>query len=367
MPGISTGPGVRFQRLMTLPIAIAALFLATPAAAAAQATSVVLSGDGSCRACRIEIDRMLTLGATDGPGALVDENSWLARDARGRWYAFSYRMEGIAVYDSTDRYIKQIGRKGLGPGEYQAPSSVVSLPRGQVAITDGDLPRITVLDSGYSVVRTIPISTRAGRATALDGGRAILFNAPDARRGEPLYIVDATSGKLIATFGAPSNASTRVPEGTLRHLTVDPRRGTIWSAFASRYLLEEYGRDGKRIGTIERRAGWFVEPPRVGPGEDRAPVPVVYGISADSLGRLWVLSRVGDPRWRTAIERKPQMNTYSVTDEIRYQDIIIDVLDPRSRQVLASTRIDYTLSAFIGDGLAIVRRLDSEDRPVIDR
>ena len=64
----------------------------------------------------------------------------------------------LAVFDSAGRFLRSIGRKGAGPGEFMGTLHVLAGPADSLAIYDGGNLRWTILTPALTVGRTLPTS-----------------------------------------------------------------------------------------------------------------------------------------------------------------------------------------------------------------
>jgi hypothetical protein len=61
----------------------------------------------------------------------------------------------IEVFDSTGHYVRSVGRKGSGPGEFLNALSIVGAPGDSIAVFDSGNARWTIWDSSLKLGRTI--------------------------------------------------------------------------------------------------------------------------------------------------------------------------------------------------------------------
>jgi len=255
----------------------------------------------------------------------------------------------LRFFDARGRFVRAVGRKGRGPGEFQLPRRIARIRGDSLAVWDGTQGRLTVYDSAGVLGRMLrpPIATGyAPDVAALfaDGGmmaqagsnaRAMLSRSglyPDsaaftalAADGLPLrtlgrfaagevYIVHQGSGVGWSTLpfgrellhaGAP-DAFYLADSGTNR-ITVWTPSGrllrTLEGPFAPRAVS---GADRRRLR--RERLEEIADPARravFARGLDEAPVPrrtpAMGAIAVDADGRLWVqeFARPGsdDARW----------------------------------------------------------------------
>jgi hypothetical protein len=66
-------------------------------------------------------------------------------------------------------------------------------------------------------------------------------------------------------------------------------------------------------------------------------------------GAIWVLAMVPDSRWRSAV-RATGEGHFEITDYGRYTDAIVEVINPRTGELVLSQRFDVAPPWFIGGG-----------------
>ena len=96
-------------------------------------------------------------------------------------------------------------------------------------------------------------------------------------------------------------------------------------------------------------------------------------LQQDETGLLWVLLTVPDAQWTRARTSKAETgwpagtNPYSIDELNSYFDTVVEVLDPRSGEVLASLRHrSLTAGGIFGDGLIATRRQDADGFLLLD-
>jgi hypothetical protein len=185
-------------------------------------------------------------------------------------------------------------------------------------------------------------------AVALGGDRAVLAVAlrTPSRVGLPLHLVE--DGKVVRSFGSLRGAY-RPDIPYFDERTVAPAGpGSVWAAQPSRYVIEQWSTDGRKLRELRRSVGWF--PPLLRSwslSPSQPPPTLLHQVWQDRAGRLWVSIGVPDRRWRSQL-RPGGPHGYRVADRTRFYDTIIEVIDPRRGVVLASRRFDERVH-FMGE------------------
>jgi hypothetical protein len=136
----------------------------------------------------------------------------------------------------------------------------------------------------------------------------------------------------------------------------------------SPYVLEQWSGLGQKLRELRRSPSWWREEGTDVGYKDikKAPPPSVVDLFGDSTGLLWVAIHVADARWKEAMGTVSGMygrRTTGVADPLKYQDTIVDVIDPRDNRLVTSQKFDEQLR-FVGEtGFAYGYRLDQAGVP----
>jgi hypothetical protein len=180
-----------------------------------------------------------------------------------------------------------------------------------------------------------------------------VFDGRPASAGYPLHVVNLRSGLPVAHFGATEgvwvrNASSQPPVIE----EADRIRGSaVWWSPGTQPRFEQWSPDGLLLRAVQGELEWFSERPSGG----RSPPPAwVMAFAVDAADRLWLMTRVPDPRWRSVPLQGPESG---VTREQldAYFDARLDVFDLRSKRHLGSHTWD----------MATMYRLVSRGREVL--
>jgi hypothetical protein len=292
----------------------------------------------TCGTCRVQVGPRLSLASTedflDGIPQSVTE------DASGRVYVVQQASDyPVLVYDQRGRFIRTLGRRGSGPGEFQSAGFAVTGPADSLAVWDYRLSRLTILTSDGVVARSFPF---AGDASAiLWTSQGFLINAhvatPD-RVGLAYHLVDRL-GRLIQSFGEiPDALSYGDLSPVSRRLTrLGPR--SFLAATTSRRLRIELWNDDRRSREWSRPSTLFDT--EASTARKRFPTRV-NGLRYDS-GTLFILYAVADPNWSKGVRPKRLPDgeeTLEFLDVDRIFDTVIEVVDLREGKLITRTSLD---------------------------
>lgn len=237
---------------------------------------------------------------TDPRAAELGKVFGLATDGTGNIYAADIDNGFIVVFGPDGRFRGQVGRKGRGPGEFQAPSGIVIDAQQRLWVRDTE--RITLFSrdprtgllARYDTAYQQPLYADwyNARASRMHTSGDYLHTAPSAAVGAQKRVLRyGARGQVTDSLMVPRwpNETTgyarfQVSANTgrmLRGLDVPPftavpawdvtPRGTILSTGGDRYEIRESDASGRTVRTITHAA---------------AVVPIVAAERAESLAAM---------------------------------------------------------------------------------
>jgi hypothetical protein len=250
------------------------------------------------------------------------------------------RVPIIRIYDAQGRFVRNVGRKGAGPGEYEAIGGMRALPDGRVALWDNRNQRITVFTPTGDLAATHLVASGLFSDDVFQVDRdGIFYVRSTVGRlvpGVPWdfgWIRVSPSGKVLDTIPVPKGPD-RPPAfsiGADRSFPTDlvttmGSLGYLITGLNDTYAFDQHRR-GAPILRIERpftpialgreeRAEWEAEArrfeeavarPQVRPGIVTPPPrkisytipqtkPAFSELQTDSRGRIWVKRYVAAQR-----------------------------------------------------------------------
>lgn len=295
----------------------------------------------------------------------------MQRDHQGRFWLFS-TADPPALFDASGRFLRMLGRKGRGPGEYVAPHVALFL-EDSVVVLDGRQRRASVLNEKLEYVRAILMPSQMYRPILISWPDSIIMadRVPAPRSdGWPIHLVSLAGtagsgeGKVLRSFAQANGKSP--PDDNLFPWFVALASDGFWAAPPTSYELVHWKRDGLvETRTLRRQPNWFRESsasignPAIGGVAATPPSPAITGIEEDEAGLLWVYTHVPSPSWQetwSAFNEKPRMQVRpsEVHLEKLYQTRI-EVIDPKAGRVLTRTTVDgfFVVNAMPGHRLAV--------------
>jgi hypothetical protein len=273
----------------------------------------------------------------------------------------------VLVFDSLGRFLKRIGEKGRALGQFMLPVWVAPGPGDSLRVFDFITAGETVFDASWQ-----PIRRRLGESPTLvwrsDGRRVITVaaQADSAGRANTVHIV-GDSGQVLVSMNAVSNSDTTPGRKTPR--VAEASDGGTWTMEMLGYTARKWSASGALELEIRRAPPWLVPPTPISDGLFGAvPSPRVWDIREDSRGRLWVLTGLAAADWKSGLGDPSWSNGRAYYDRANNGllfDSIVDVLDARTGELIASGRFRGNARFLLDDGgIAVYRETVGGDRSI---
>ena len=189
----------------------------------------------------------------------------------GSIYIYDRQDPAVKVFNPEGRFIRTIGRKGQGPGEFQSVSRVVYVPGKRLLTLDRDQNRISLFTDEGSFIGTHNFQNSsfevffaadsffAREETGVEPGtvqwtwkRTLSVKAFDYE-GQELF----SYGKFQARQSGFVNEEGRQfsfskPFEVLSVLAGDPKNARLFHCLNDKYLIEVYNREGRIFRKIDR-------------------------------------------------------------------------------------------------------------------
>jgi len=250
------------------------------------------------------------------------------------------------VWDSSDVFLRTVGQRGLGPGEFaRGALTILPAPDHQLYVLDNSR-RVTVLDSSYDVVRATATSIGLGPGysfvladgTVLDGARPL---DPDA-----YFDIKRATGaaskalpEVVRSIGNALDAERDAGSGTGERLVADAGNGRFRAGppeGAGRgYEIELWSTAGVRVRTIRREVTWYPSGEADTEEQDLSDVPPAEfeTLQVVGTGLVWVTLMVPNPKTWAAYARNPTDGAAKARAAQNYGELI----DTEAGVVLART------------------------------
>lgn len=240
----------------------------------------------------------------------------LAVDAQGRRYVLDMGNHRVQVFSADGKFLKTIGRRGQGPGEFSAPNALELDAQGNLIVCETQAARIQTISAEGKVIRTVRITEgltgdihllKSGgilTSTGASGGMTMIrMNQPQDAGLPPLFKILDAGGKIKSEFGrAVDFGSPLVNQIANQVLAAVDDNDDIYCTFPFQNRIEKYSADGKLLWRADRPLGYSMEIKdrgefkNVDRGESSHSASFklpelarcAAGAAVDGKGRLWV-------------------------------------------------------------------------------
>lgn len=320
----------------------------------AVAQSSILLGDPSgCRECAIGITSSTRLGGPDDPtgiGMLAE----VARDSRGRYAVASpFTIGEIALYDPSGRFVRTIGRRGGGPGEFEA----ITRPRfglGDSLHLIQETGRYSVFSPSLEHVRSVTLPSRVFSFALGPAGQIIASSPTASADGQFALQIYSPSGGRLSAFDPVEGTS----GAALRRYVASSPEGSVWTLRSDRYEVHAYSASGVLQAVFRAERDWISgEPLPTRLESGTRPPGQMGGVAVDDAGLVWIFAVVPDANWRPLRPEAGPPNPSAI------YDTIIEVFDPQSGRIIAHGRMDHMVFPLRpGQVYAVVEQPDGDYR-----
>ncbi len=329
----------------------------------------------------------LRIGTLDGTGpdmfgALTD----FEVDRYGRFWLFEGQAQEIRVFDSDGRFIRTVGRKGEGPGEFNQVIGMTWGPDDHLWLVDPSNNRLSVVDTTGAFVASHPTIggivvmpwpggfDRTGQFytygvdTSVEDDFALVMVrhgldlqpidsvAPPEYPGEREYYEIKNESSWMMT-GVPFTPSMEWRLG---------RDGTYWGGLTGEYRIFQLSWEGDTLRSIRR---------------DYEPLQVTESDLDEAKERLdWFVEAGGKADWSRIPATKPAFDDFVIDDdgyiwvqmvtEPENEGRLFDVFDPAGRylgEVLAPFPVELNPAPIFRDGYMYAVSEDELEVPFVLR
>ena len=274
----------------------------------------------------LSVTRVVTIGCEDCTGSRhLGQVFDVAVNQQGDVLVADQEAPTLRVFSRDGKPLRQFGRQGSGPGEYQFPMRAAFGPRESVHVLDMRLRRITHTAADGAAPTAAPIGAFPSAVGASGESGELVVLSDDFRGTLSImrWMPDDTPPAVVAKVDNPPSQ-----DGALHMIGVAVSRdGEIAVALdPNQYRIVRYGPDGARVGEFSRdiarerrtaeeqaeldrrlKAAASRATAEMGRGRGPSPFPngsgdlslkphfFFDGMRYDERGNLWVLTLRGTP------------------------------------------------------------------------
>lgn len=352
-------------------------------------TTIVRTLSGSVWGVEAMLVPEVSIGEMEGPDEYLFGRIWsLAVDDDRNVYVFDEQAQHVRVFDAAGVYLRTLGGRGEGPGEFNRAEAVAVFPDGRLAVRDPGNMRVQVFDPDTGATDEWEYNSgnhyRAGAPLYTDvRGRTFLLTTDQS--GEDIVIVLGSDGTHLDTLPEPSMdyeqftvRAEHVTEESSSSVTarVPFTHGFFWAVHPSGHFLtglsSDYSIDLARDGGVLRIERDY-DPVAVSEGErDHERESLVRMIRFSVPDWTWDGSRIPDHKpvfQDLLVGRDGRIWVRLSTEGQRVENEDHDPENPFSYPVIWTTSIRYDVFESDGTYLGVVVPPDgfsASPDPVVD-
>jgi len=257
---------------------------------------------------KIKIELVRTIGGLDekNPNLAFNAPYDVIRDSAGNTYVLDTRNAQVQKIDAEGKFLKSIGRRGQGPGEFQMPFSMARDTEDNLFVFDAMGRKIEVFSSDGRPLNTIKFETFANheirrlksRQFVKGGSFPLRDLTAGSRKLPPLLAIVDRDGRTQKSFGEAADYKDPNVNSHANsfYFDLDGQENVILS-FWYQNRIEKYSPDAKLIWRADRPLNYGTEvldKGKVETSERGTSIQqprmnmVSMGIAADGAGRIWV-------------------------------------------------------------------------------
>lgn len=220
----------------------------------------------------VEFVEDLTISSENDKGEILLYLPQLcAVNKEGNIYISDYQDISIKVFDPQGKYLKTIGRRGNGPGEFQSISILSFLPDGRYLVLDWEKMRISFFSAddqfitshnfqsyGFSlflITSSLYIrgETLAGPGAKKNESKRRLFVKAYDLSGNELFSYGEFTARQSVFFNIPTGAFTSTPPYFVYSILAgDKKNERLYHCLNDKYVIEVYDTNGKIVRKIDK-------------------------------------------------------------------------------------------------------------------
>jgi hypothetical protein len=182
-------------------------------------------------------------------------------DEQGQFYILDEQAGNIKVFDQNGEFVRAIGRKGQGPGEFGLPISLFISPQDQIIVNDMGQRKIHYFDKEGNYLKEFSIADKFlffGPMVTSKGDLIVMYTIPQEK---PVTVLQKLNPKLDPVFtftsiflDTPPTINIFVARSlTSLRWTMTYDEKIIWADIKNpEYSLHFHAPDGNWVRTITR-------------------------------------------------------------------------------------------------------------------
>lgn len=198
--------------------------------------------------------------------AIIGELIDFGVDVNNNYIFVDALAKQVLMFKNDGKFIKQLGRDGEGPGEFNQPKSVSFDEDGNIYIADNDLRRISKFDLKYSFINSFVIEgTHFVPRFIKFIGKNIYMNAFKADfkniGGGDHIVVYKSNGKYIKSFYPVSDWASKNNLGYFSNCLFDSdQKGNIYAVQSAEFIINVLDTNGVLKYSFGKQPKYFKQP-----------------------------------------------------------------------------------------------------------
>lgn len=331
-----------------------------------------------------DLEEDLSIGIEEGDERyMLNEPMDIKVSENGTIFIMDWGDTCIKAYDDQGRYLRTVGREGVGPGEFSTPVYMALSSDGKIFLMDGRNQRVVVFSTAGDYLGGFRVMGFHSNMKA-DGKNRLYFQRQT--RGEEVKVLNSwqeldvetfvkrtdENGEGLFSFGPFLGEKDRVKKtetgtmqlGTFNKVTWDvDRAGYLYQGFNDEYVLHVFDPDGKKVLSFGREYTPVKNPRAKGrAGAQRYMPPYVPRWILDEEGNLWIeiyteVEERNEEDESRGEQEKPRLITYDVFSP--QGDYLKQVIFPHRIYHLSNGKICSIVST--EEGFRVVKRFMIKD------
>ena len=249
---------------------------------------------------KFDLEQDLQIGKEDDDHYIFGVISSIQADDDGNIYVCDIKLSRVQKYDKNGKFIKTVGKKGQGPGEYENPFEAFLLRktsslfvRSNMRVLEYDLNGVY---RAQTILRHFPYKTGIGGdgniwavPNKIDGTKETRSVEKNGRNGETLWSSAVFPYERYRRI-LPNGSSVSGTSGWEFdvHFAVNDEKA-IWYGYSNAYEIAVIDEGGKVLFKVEKECAKETfsaadKKPEVSPDYK----PFFYGLTSDETGRIYV-------------------------------------------------------------------------------
>lgn len=244
----------------------------------------------------------------------------------------------ISEFDSAGAFLRNVGARGSGPGEFQRILKILVLSTDSVLVVEDQSQRATLLSPDLTVVRVFTLPVPPYDVVEVQPNLlAAAVAAPNTEGSITFFDLNGEAVESVLPFnpgsGPPLPRVIAAGDGGAWSTRIVGDREVLW-----------VDRDGGTSRTVRLGSEWVGRAKGGVITPESPPTAQVRGLWRDDRNQLWVLASIADVEWAKGLGEPTRgeggSTSHRIEDRDRVFDTVLEVYDIGTGALVASRRLD---------------------------